>query len=161
MLVEPGMLLIQRSADSRPWMTDMLVEYLENYARQFDPSKQDDAFLSIQRVFVDCERKGVIKSCRDLINNSSLKPQTQMKLKTFYRYGALLDERHRTQIRASADQEDPNKQQEQMFQQAADSADAFASEDQEMVGSFSPPHVPLIPESQAMDAAKSPMYESD
>jgi hypothetical protein len=91
-------------------MTDMLVEYLENYARQFDPSKQDDAFLSIQRVFVDCERKGVIKSCRDLINNSSLKPQTQMKLKTFYRYGALLDERHRTQIRASADQDDPNKQ---------------------------------------------------
>ena len=58
----------------------MLVEYLDNYARQFDPSKQDEAFLSIQRVFVDCERKGVIK-------NSNFKPQTQMKLKTFYRYG--------------------------------------------------------------------------
>ena len=30
-----------------------------------------------------------------------------------------------------------------------------------MVGSFSPPHVPLIPESQVVDAAKSPMYESE
>ena len=47
MLVEPGMLLIYRSADSRPWMTDMLVEYLDNYARQFDSSKKDDALLSI------------------------------------------------------------------------------------------------------------------
>jgi len=48
-----------------------------------------------------------------------------------------------------------------MFQQAADSADAFASEDQEMLGSFSPPHLPLVHEGQAIDAAKSPMYETD
>ena len=73
MLVEPGMLLIARSADNRPWMADMLVEYLDNYARTFDPSSQDKAFLSIQRALVDCERKGVVKSIKELINNHNLK----------------------------------------------------------------------------------------
>jgi len=74
MLVEPGMLLMYRSADSRAWMTDMLIEFLDNYVRNYDPARVDEALLSVQRVFVDCERKGVVKSIRDgLINHPSLK----------------------------------------------------------------------------------------
>ena len=95
MLIEPGMLLIARSADQRPWLADMLVEYLDNYARTFDPSAADEAFLSVQRALLDCERKGVLKSVRDLINIHKLKPQTQTRLKTFYRYNQLIDERQR------------------------------------------------------------------
>ena len=62
MLVEPGMLLIYRSAETRPSTTDLLVEYLDNYARNYEPNRTDDAMQSIQRVLLDCERKGVIKS---------------------------------------------------------------------------------------------------
>jgi hypothetical protein len=50
MLVEPGMLLIYRSATSRPSVTDMLVEYLDNFARVYEPNRVDEAFCSIQRV---------------------------------------------------------------------------------------------------------------
>lgn len=47
MLVEPGMLLIYRSADKHPRMTDMLVEYLYDYVNIYDPSRVDEAFLSV------------------------------------------------------------------------------------------------------------------
>ena len=77
MLVEPGMLLIYRSAEYRPSISDMLVEYLDNYARNFDPNRVDEALASVQRVLLDCERKGVVKSIKDgLINNSKLKSIT-------------------------------------------------------------------------------------
>lgn len=74
MLVEPAMLLIYRSAEVRPSTSDMLIEYLDNYARNYEPNRVDDALLSIQRVLLDCERKGVVKSIKDgLINNSKLR----------------------------------------------------------------------------------------
>ena len=86
MLVEPGMLLMYKSASQHPRMTDMLVEYLDNYIRTYDPSRVDEAFLSVQKVLVDCETKGVVQSIkRDLINNPNLQTQTQMKLKQMYR----------------------------------------------------------------------------
>ena len=47
MLVEPGMLLIYRSASQHPRMTDMLVEYLDNYIKTYDPSRVDEALLSV------------------------------------------------------------------------------------------------------------------
>ena len=74
MLVEPGMLLMYRSADKRPWITDMLIEFLDNYVRVYDPTRVDEALLSVQRVFFDCERKRVVASIRDgLINHPGLK----------------------------------------------------------------------------------------
>ena len=47
MLVEPGMLLIYRSADKHPRMTDMLVEYLYDYVNIYDPERKDEAFRSV------------------------------------------------------------------------------------------------------------------
>jgi len=47
MLVEPAMLLIYRSAEYRPATSDMLVEYLDNYARNYEPNRADDALASI------------------------------------------------------------------------------------------------------------------
>ena len=47
MLVEPGMLLIYRSADKRPRLTDMLVEYLYDYVNIYDPNRVEEAFLSV------------------------------------------------------------------------------------------------------------------
>lgn len=47
MVVEPGMLLIYKSAESRPSVTDMLVEYLDNYARNYEPNRVDEALCSI------------------------------------------------------------------------------------------------------------------
>lgn len=77
MLVEPGMLLMYRQADYRSSVTDMLVEYLDNYARNYEPNRVDEAFCSIQRVLLDCEAKGVVKSIKDgMINNPKLKPLT-------------------------------------------------------------------------------------
>ena len=62
-----------RSAAVRPWLTDMLVEFLDNYVRNYDPHRIADAMLSIQQVMLDCERKGVIKSIVDgMINQPSL-----------------------------------------------------------------------------------------
>ena len=85
MLVEPGMLLIYRSADKHPRLTDMLVEYLYDYAYIYDPSRSDEAFLSIQRVMQDCEQKGVVQSIKsNLINHRKLQLSTQDKLKRMY-----------------------------------------------------------------------------
>ena len=73
MLVEPGMLLIYRSADKHPRMTDMLVEYLYDYASGYDPGRVQEAFLSLQKVFIDCEAKGVVQSIKThLINHPKL-----------------------------------------------------------------------------------------
>ena len=47
MLVEPGMLLMYRSADKHPRLTDMLVEYLFDYANIYDPGRVEEAFLSV------------------------------------------------------------------------------------------------------------------
>ena len=47
MLVEPGMLLIYRSADKQPRLTDMLVEYLYDYVNIYDPSRVDEAYQSV------------------------------------------------------------------------------------------------------------------
>lgn len=82
MLVEPGMLLMYRSASQRPWLTDMLVEFLDNYVRNYDPVRVADAMLSVQLVMLDCEKKGVIKSIVDgMINQPNLQLTTQTKLK--------------------------------------------------------------------------------
>lgn len=68
------MLLIFRSATSRPAITDMLVEYLDNFARVYEQNRVDEAFCSIQRVLLDCEQKGVVSSIKDgIINNPKLK----------------------------------------------------------------------------------------
>jgi hypothetical protein len=40
----------------------MLVEFLDNYVRNYDPQRTADAMLSVQAVMLDCERKGVVKS---------------------------------------------------------------------------------------------------
>lgn len=85
MLVEPGMLLMYRSAENNPNMTDSLVEYLFNYISYFQVEKQADFMLSVQRVMKDCQEKGVIKDLKKLINHPKLKPDTQHKLKILYR----------------------------------------------------------------------------
>ena len=55
----------------------MLVEFLDSYVRNYDQSRTEEALKSVQRVFRDCERKGVVGSIpRDMINNPKLKPQT-------------------------------------------------------------------------------------
>ena len=73
MLVEPGMLLIYRSADRHPKMTDMLVEYLYDYVNIYDPTRVEEAFLSVQKVLIDCESKGVVQSIKSyLINHPKL-----------------------------------------------------------------------------------------
>ena len=73
MLVEPGMLLIYKCADKHPRLTDMLVEYLYDYINIYDPGRIEDAFLSVQRVFLDCEAKGVVQSIKSyLINHPKL-----------------------------------------------------------------------------------------
>jgi hypothetical protein len=52
----------------------MLIEYLDNYARNYEPQRADEALISVQKVLLDCERKGVIKSIKDgLINNPKLR----------------------------------------------------------------------------------------
>ena len=82
------MLLMYRSADKHPRMTDMLVEYLYDYATGYDPVRVQEAFLSVQKVFIDCEAKGVVQSIKTyLINHPKLNPQTQLKLKKLYRAG--------------------------------------------------------------------------
>ena len=47
MLVEPGMLLMYRSTEKRSWITDMLVEFLDNYVRNYDPSRFEEALKSV------------------------------------------------------------------------------------------------------------------
>lgn len=76
MNVEPAMLLMYKSAENNPSMTDMLVEYLFNYINFFNPQKQTNFLLSVQRVMRDCQDKGVIKDIKKLINHHKLKPDT-------------------------------------------------------------------------------------
>lgn len=60
MLVEPGMLLIYKSADKYPHLTEKLVEFLDAYVKNYDQERVDEFMLSVQRVMIDCERKRVI-----------------------------------------------------------------------------------------------------
>jgi integrator complex subunit 3 len=85
MLVEPAMLLMYRSAENNPSVTDMLIEYLFNYINSYLPAKRADFLLSVQRVLKDCQDKGVIKDIKKLINHHKLKPDTQNKLKIMFR----------------------------------------------------------------------------
>ena len=85
MLVEPAMLLMYRSAENNPTMTDMLVEYLYNYVRFYQEQRQYEFMLSVQRVLRDCQAKGVIKDIKKLINHPKLKSDTHTKLKFLYR----------------------------------------------------------------------------
>ena len=41
--------------------------------------------LSVQRVFKDCQEKGVVKDLKKLMNHPKLKPDTQNILKRLYR----------------------------------------------------------------------------
>jgi len=47
MLVEPGMLLMYRSVENNPSMTDSLVEYLHNYTCKYLEDKQAEFMLSV------------------------------------------------------------------------------------------------------------------
>ena len=69
MLVEPAMLLMYKSADKYPKLTEKLVEFLDAYVRNYDESRIEDFMISVQRVMKDCEAKGVIPSMRHLINH--------------------------------------------------------------------------------------------
>ena len=60
MLVEPGMLLIYKSADRYPHVTEMLIEYLDALVKNYDENRVDEFMLSVERVLKDCEKKRVI-----------------------------------------------------------------------------------------------------
>jgi CRISPR/Cas system-associated endonuclease/helicase Cas3 len=77
MYVEPAMLLMYKSVENNPSMTDSLVEYLHNYTTKYFEDKQAEFMLSVQRAIKDCEAKGVIKDFRKLINHPKLKPDSQ------------------------------------------------------------------------------------
>ena len=86
MLVEPGMLLIFKSASKNPKMTDTLIEYLYNYVHMYDPARVNESLQSVSRVFQDCESKGVVPSIvSGLINHPKLNTETHHRLKTMYR----------------------------------------------------------------------------
>ena len=76
MLVEPAMLLMYKSAENNPAMTDRLVEFLFNYVTQFNPMKTADYLLSVRSVLFDCMEKGVIKDIKRLINHHKLRMDT-------------------------------------------------------------------------------------
>lgn len=54
MLVEPAMLLMYRSCENNPSMTDALVEYLHNYVKYYEESRAHVFMRSVQRVLHDC-----------------------------------------------------------------------------------------------------------
>jgi hypothetical protein len=77
MLVEPAMLLMYKSCENNPGMTDYLVDYL--YQAVHSPKLKDSKFemmRSIQRVLHDCQAKGVVKDLKKLINHNKLKSET-------------------------------------------------------------------------------------
>jgi hypothetical protein len=47
MLVEPGMLLMYRSVDKYPALTEKLVEFLDAYVKNYDECRTDDFMLSV------------------------------------------------------------------------------------------------------------------
>ena len=155
MLVEPGMLLIYRSASQRPWLTDMLVEFLDNYVRNYDPQRTADAMLSVQAVMLDCERKGVVKSIVEgLVNQPALQVSTQAKIKHMYRASDFYSTNNPSAaknrvIEPMAATTQPFKNtggvdfdmQESGNNQVQEDDFAFADEE-DGVGEFSPPHEP-------------------
>ena len=68
MLVEPAMLLMYRSCENNPSMTDTLVEYLHNYVKFYEESRAFEFMKSVQRVLHDCQQKKVIKDIKLLLN---------------------------------------------------------------------------------------------
>lgn len=154
MLVEPGMLLIYRSADKQPKLTDMLVEYLYDYAYIYDPSRSDEAFLSIQRVMQDCEQKGVVQSIKsNLINHRKLQVQTQDKLKRMYT-ASQRQKQGQTQNKIETEFNSQTNDAVMIdtgfadgrasgLERAADEFDGnMIDDDLNMSGQFSPPHEP-------------------
>lgn len=57
MRVEPAMLLIYKSVDRFPYLTEKLIDYIYQYVKLFDRARTDEFHLSVQRVLRDCEQK--------------------------------------------------------------------------------------------------------
>ena len=54
MLVEPAMLLLYRSCEHNPQLTDILVDYLNKLVFSFDEKKKFECMKSVKKVLKDC-----------------------------------------------------------------------------------------------------------
>lgn len=74
-------------------MTDTLVDFLYKFAGHFQETYRYDFMMSIERVMHDCQKKGVVKNLRKIINHRKLKPETQNQLKFLFKASENLIER--------------------------------------------------------------------
>ena len=65
MLVEPAILLMYRSCESNPQMTERLINFLSKLAHE--KFVGESVWRSVQGVLIDCEHKGVVRSIRNMI----------------------------------------------------------------------------------------------
>lgn len=65
MLVEPAILLMYRSCEHNPQMTERLISYLGKLAQE--KFVGDGVWRSVQGVLIDCEHKGVVRAVRNMI----------------------------------------------------------------------------------------------
>lgn len=93
-LYEPGILLIFKSVDKYPQLTERLIEYLYSYVYLQDETRVAEYSLSVQKVLLASERLRIIPpgpggggvggKVTDLINNPRLSQGIQAKLKKLY-----------------------------------------------------------------------------
>ncbi|CDW80378.1 UNKNOWN [Stylonychia lemnae] len=84
-LYEPGLLLIFKSVDKYPQLSERLIEYLYWTVHQYDETRVQEFSLSVQKVFILFEKRKLINGkITDLINNPRLQPGIQNKLKKLY-----------------------------------------------------------------------------
>ncbi len=93
MLYESGMLLISKSVEKYPKLSERLIEYLYQLVCNFDDSRIEEFMISVQRVLLSCERHKIVGKISDIINNSKLSTEIQKKLKKLYTADQLIQHR--------------------------------------------------------------------
>lgn len=72
-MFEPGLLLIYKSVDKYPQLSERLIEYLYSYVHMQDETRALEFSLSVQKVLSSAEKYRIIPGkIQDLINNSKL-----------------------------------------------------------------------------------------
>eukprot|EP00347_Sterkiella_histriomuscorum_P022906 403336711 len=180
-LYEPGMMLIYKSVDKYPQLSERLIEYLFSYVHLQDETRVQEYSLSVQKVLIAFERLKLLPvtvhnqainvtqqygRIADLINNPRLSAGIQNKLKKLYTADQIIASQQRSvqrQLFANSSINNPYSTQQRsstnadmesdyiQYQQFPGSGQNSGINEDYNQSMFSPPHEPVTSDTNNLE----------